>query len=163
MIITSKIQPEALTAEPKTEILIDCEWFETNKRIQHKTARDGKDFRLKFLNENPNLTQGEIIYQEDDKNYVINILPCECLVIIPKNNFETASICYEIGNKHLPLFYEDEALLVPIEKPLFRQLKAMGFEVYEQERVLRTPLRTSVAPHGESGTLFSKIMNLTQK
>ncbi|MFA9187297.1 urease accessory protein UreE [Flavobacterium sp. FBOR7N2.3] len=163
MIITTKIQPEVLSLEPKTEILIDFEWFETNKRIQHKTARDGKSFRMKFLNENPNLAQGEILSQEEDKNYVVNILPCDCLVIVPKNNFETASICYEIGNKHLPLFYEDEALLVPFEKPLFRQLSAMGFEVHEQKRVLLTPLRTSVAPHGESGTLFSKIMNLTQK
>ena len=163
MIITTKIKPEAVCLEPKTEILIDFEWFETNKRIQHKTARDGKSFRLKFLNENPNLEQGEILSQEGDKNYIVNILPCDCLVIIPKNNFETATICYEIGNKHLPLFYEDEALLVPLEKPLFRQLSAMGFEVYEQKRVLLTPLRTSVAPHGESGTLFSKIMNLTQK
>ena len=115
------------------------------------------------MNENPNLQQGEVLYQEADKNYRVNILPCECLVIIPKNNFETASVCYEIGNKHLPLFYEEQALLVPYEKPLFRQLIAMGFEVHEQKRILLTPLRTSVAPHGESGTLFSKIMNLTQK
>ncbi|PKH66954.1 urease accessory protein UreE [Flavobacterium sp. ALD4] len=163
MIITTKIKHEVLCIGLKVAILIDFEWFETSKRIQHKTARDGKIFRLKFLNENPNLKQDEILHQEGDINYLVNILPCDCLVIIPKNNFETASICYEIGNKHLPLFYEEEALLVPLEKPLFRQLTAMGFEVYEQKRALLTPLRTSVAPHGESGTLFSKIMNLTQK
>lgn len=163
MIITQKNKPEDLCSKNRKSILVDLEWFETNKRIQHKAARDGKEFRLKFLNENPNLKHGEILHQDEDFNYIINILPCDCIVIIPKNNFETASICYEIGNKHLPLFYEEEALLVPLEKPLLRQLLAMGFEVYEQQRVLLTPLRTSVAPHGESGTLFSKIMNLTQK
>ena len=161
MLITHKPQP---ILNPNSEtIWIDLEWFETNKRIQHKTARDGKAFRFKFLQENPNLQQGEIIHQEQGKDYTIQILPCECLVIKPKNNFETASICYEIGNKHLPLFYESEELLVPFEKPLFRQLTAMGFEVYQEKRALLNPLKTSVVPHGESGTLFSKIMNLTQK
>jgi urease accessory protein len=161
MLITQKPQP---ILNPNSEtIWIDLEWFETNKRIQHKTARDGKAFRFKFLQENPNLQQGEIIHQEQWKDYAIHILPCECLVIKPKGNFETASICYEIGNKHLPLFYESEELLVPFEKPLFRQLSAMGFEVFQEKRALLHPLKTSVAPHGESGTLFSKIMNLTQK
>jgi urease accessory protein len=57
-----------------------------------------------------------------------------------------------------------ENLLVPFEKPLFRQLIAMGFEVKSRKKSnLLHPLKTSVAPHGESGSLFSKIMNLTQK
>jgi len=161
MLITQKPKP-LITANSET-IWIDLEWFETNKRIQHKTARDEKVFRFKFLQENPNLQQGEIIHQEQGKDYRIHILPCDCLVIKPKGNFETASICYEIGNKHLPLFYESEELLVPFEKPLFRQLTAMGFEVLQEKRALLHPLKTSVSPHGESGTLFSKIMNLTQK
>lgn len=161
MLITQKPKP---IVNPNSEtIWIDLEWFETNKRIQHKIARDGKSFRFKFLQENPNLKHREIIYQEHGKDYVIHILPCDCLVIKPKSNFETASICYEIGNKHIPLFYASDELLVPFEKPLFKQLTAMGFEVFQEKRALMNPLKTSVAPHGESGTLFSKIMNLTQK
>jgi urease accessory protein len=161
MLITQKPQP---ITNPNAEIIwIDLEWFETNKRIQHKTAHDGKVFRFKFLQENPNLQQGEIIHQEQGKDYRIHILPCDCLVIKPKGNFETASICYEIGNKHLPLFYQDDELLVPFEKPLFRQLSAMGFQVKSEKRQLLIPLKTTVAPHGESESLFSKIMNLTQK
>lgn len=161
MLITQK--PQTVISSDSETIWIDFEWYEINKRIQHKTAQDGKAFRFKFLQENPNLKHGEIIHQELGKDYRIQILPCECLVIKPKNNFETATICYEIGNKHLPLFYESEVLLVPFEKPLFRQLTAMGFEVLHEQRVLIQPLKTSVAPHGESETLFSKIMNLTQK
>ncbi|WP_366186241.1 urease accessory protein UreE [Flavobacterium ovatum] len=163
MIITEKIKPEDTCPKERISVAVDIEWFESNKRIQHKRARDSKEFRLKFLNENPNLKHGDILFQDENHNYTINILPCDCLVIVPKNNFETASICYEIGNKHLPLFYDNDALLVPFEKPLFRQLLAMGFEIRQEERALLTPLKTSVAPHVESDSLFSKIMNLTQK
>jgi len=99
MLITQKPKENNASPHSKT-IAVDLEWFEVNKRIQHKTARDGKTFRLKFLKENPNFQQNEIIHQENDTNYIINILPCDCLIISPKNNFEIASICYEIGNKH---------------------------------------------------------------
>ncbi|GAA3649545.1 urease accessory protein UreE [Flavivirga jejuensis] len=163
MIISEKPKQINPQYSRKTIIQIDFDWFETNKRIQHKTAKDGQTFRLKFLKENPNLKEGELLYENEDKVYCIHILPCDCLVINPKSNFETASICYEIGNKHLPLFYEDDTLLVPFEKPLFNQLKAMGFDVFKAKKSLLTPLKTTVTPHGESKSLFSKIMDLTER
>jgi len=74
-----------------------------------------------------------------------------------------ASVCYEIGNKHLPLFYQDEALLIPLDIPLLRLLTAQGYEVKEEKRKLLQALKTTVSPHGEAAneTLFSKIMKLT--
>jgi len=163
MIISEKPKQIDQQHNKKMTVWIDFDWFETHKRIQHKTARDGQTFRLKFLKENPNLRAGDLLYENDSNAYYIHILPCECLVVVPKSNFETASICYEIGNKHLPLFYEDDTLLVPFEKPLFHQLKAMGFDVFKSEKSLLTPLKTTVAPHGESKSLFSKIMDLTER
>ena len=58
-----------------------------------------------------------------------------------------ASVCYEIGNKHLPLFYENDELLVPFELPLFRLLEAQGYDVRQEERKLLQPLKTTVSPH----------------
>jgi urease accessory protein len=73
-----------------------------------------------------------------------------------------ASVCYEIGNKHLPLFYESDELLVPFELPLFRLLSAQGYDVKQEERKLLQPLKTTVSPHEHGGSsLFSKIMKLT--
>ncbi len=74
-----------------------------------------------------------------------------------------ASVCYEIGNKHLPLFYESDELLVPYEDPLFRLLAAGGFNPVREKRKLLQPLKTTVAAHGHNGgsSLFSKILQLT--
>jgi urease accessory protein len=85
------------------------------------------------------------------------------IAIKPNNMFEMASICYEIGNKHLPLFYENDELLVPFELPLFRLLEAQGYDVKQDKRKLLQPLKTTVSPHAHPGgeTLFSKIMKLT--
>jgi urease accessory protein len=131
----------------------------------HKRSRSGIEVVMKFMNENQNLTQDDILYQDSEVIVAIHINPCEALIIKPKNMFEMASICYEIGNKHLPLFYEDEEVLVAFDAPLFRLISSSGYEVEKGQRKLINPLRTSVLAHahssGNSETLFSKIMRLT--
>jgi urease accessory protein len=147
--------------------MVDCislEWYEARKRILRKTTESGKEISIKFLNENPELTEGDILFTDDTTIIAISILPCECIVVHPKNMFEMASICYEIGNKHLPLFYEAEALLIPLDIPLFRLLSAQGYDAKEERRKLLQPLKTTVSPHGAAGneTLFSKIMKFNK-
>ncbi len=145
----------------KTIDCIEFEWYESNKRIQRKKTISGKEVSLKFLNDNPSLTQGDILFEDEETIIVIEILSCECLVVAPKNMFEMASICYEIGNKHLPLFFENDELLVPFEMPLYKLLTAQGYLVKQEQRKLLQPLKTTVAPHSNNGeTLFSKIMKI---
>ncbi|WP_448697406.1 urease accessory protein UreE [Mucilaginibacter sp. AW1-3] len=147
----------------KTDYLL-LEWFETQKRIMHKRSQAGIEVAIKFLGGGQNLTQGDILFMDDNTIIAVDILPCEVIVIRPKNMFEMASICYEIGNKHLPLFYDNEDVLVVFDAPLFRLLSASGYEVKQETRKLLNPLKTSVSAHEHSGSsesLFSKIMKLT--
>jgi urease accessory protein len=149
----------------KTIDYLELEWYETRKRIMHKRTRSGVEVVIKFLAGSQNLTQGDILYSDDKTVIAVDIRACDAIIIHPKNMFEMASVCYEIGNKHLPLFYEDDAVLVAFEAPLFRLLSASGYEVTRGERKLANPLKTTVSEHehssGGSETLFSKIMRLT--
>jgi len=139
------------------------DWFETGKRILHKKTTSGQEVVMKFLRENQQLGQGDILFADETRLIVVAILPCECLVIIPRSKFELASLCFEIGNKHLPLFYQDEKLLVAYDAPLFRLLVSSGYEVSKEDARLENPLKTSVSPQSTGGqdSLFSKIMKLT--
>ena len=140
-------------------VLLD--WYETNKRILHKKTLLGREISMKFLNENPQLGVGDIIYEDDFGLVAVDIKECEAIVIRPRSMYEMASVCYEIGNKHLPLFYQDEEILVAYEAPLFKLLSAGGYAITQQKRKLTRPLKTTVTPHGKSNTVFSKIMKLT--
>ena len=141
---------------------LQLQWYEAGKRILRKQTQAGNDIALKFLDKNPALTQGDVLYKDDTIIIAVEILPCEVLVIKPANPFEIASVCYEIGNKHLPLFIDKEELLVPFEMPLFRLLSAQGYIIKQDKRKLLHPLKTTVAPHAHSNnSLFSKIMQLT--
>jgi urease accessory protein len=163
MLITEKLgYINALEINNRSIDWLPVEWFEARKRILSKQTNSGKNIFIKFLNENPELTQGDILFTDEKTIIAVEILPCDCLVIHPKNMFEMASVCYEIGNKHIPLFFEDDTLLVPYEEPLFKLLSAQGYDIKQQEKKLLQSLKTSVSPHGgNSGeTLFSKIMKL---
>ena len=143
---------------------LPLEWFETTKRILRKRTQSGREVALKFLAENPNLTQGDVLYEDAQTLIVVEVLPCDALVIRPMSMYDMASVCYEIGNKHLPLFFEEDAVLIPYEAPLFRLLTASGYAVKRQQRKLLQPLKTTVAPHGYTDSresLFSKILKLT--
>ena len=143
---------------------LELDWYETNKRILHKKSNAGKEVVLKFLNSRQNLTEGDVVFENGHSVIVVSIKPCEVIVIKPGSMYEMAYICYEIGNKHLPLFYEQDELLVPYEAPLFEMLEAAGFSLRKEERKLLHQLKTSVMPHGYSGeskSLFSKILQLT--
>lgn len=164
MLIQTKIGKLSNHNNNKTIDWLAMQWHETRKRIFRKQTTSGQELSIKFLNENPELTEGDILFEDAESLIVVSVLPCDCIVIQPVNMFEMASVCYEIGNKHLPLFYQDESLLVPFNAPLMKLLSALGYKVKKEERKLLTPLKTTVAPHSDgTNSLFSKIMKLTNQ
>lgn len=141
--------------------LVIIEWYETNKRILHKQTESGMTITTKFMQESPNLEDGDILWQDENSTIAVQIKPCECIVITPATTLAVASLCYEIGNRHLALFYEGDDLLVPFEVPLHNLLQASGYQVRVEKRKLNNPLKTTVLPHLQvagAGSLFSKIL-----
>ncbi|QNF35320.1 urease accessory protein UreE [Adhaeribacter swui] len=148
---------------------LHLEWFETTKRIIRKETANGLELAVKLWQEGIRLQEGDILWLDEQKAIVVSILPCEAIVITPHNLLQMGTICYEIGNKHLPLFIQDDQVLVSYEAPLFRLLAAAGYEPTIQKRKLLNMLKANVQPHehGREGksseTLFTKILNLTTK
>lgn len=164
MIIKEKIgNIQALNLNGRMIDYLDLEWHETSKRILHKRTNAGKEIILKFLNQNHHLTEGDLLYEDEQGIVIVNIKACESIVIKPATMYDMAFICYEIGNKHLPLFYDNGELLVPYEAPLIRLLQASGLNPSIEIRKLLNPLKTTVSAHShpDSKSLFSRILQLT--
>lgn len=141
--------------------LLEIEWFETTKRIQRKRTNSGVEIAIKFIQEGQRLNQDDILYQDDKNAIVVNIKPCEAIVMTPSSLLEMGTICYEIGNKHLPLFIQNDQIMMPFEMPMFRWLEASGYKPEKQEIKLLHLLKSNVAPHGHgSSSLFTKILNM---
>lgn len=143
---------------------IAIEWYEARSRIMHKRSQLGEQVVIKFLQSNPDLKEGDILWCDDNRIITVEIKPCKAIIIRPENILEAANIAFEIGNKHLPLFYEKDELLIPYDEPLYNLLKASGYIMKIEDRQLDKALKTSVSPHAHQGngtSLFSKILTLT--
>lgn len=150
----------------KTKDALNLQWFETTKRIMRKRTEANQEVVIKFLREGTRLKEGDIVYEDTDKVVVVNVLPCDAIQVTPRSIYEMGTVCYEIGNKHLPLFIQGDHVLIPYEKPLERLLIATGYEVTKIHCKLLNMLKANVEPHqhGKSGSsLFSKILELTTK
>lgn len=161
MLIKEKIGNLELFAVNNRNIdYVMLDWYETNKRILHKKTILGREIAMKFLNENPQLSVGDIVYEDDFNLIAIDIKECDAIIILSGSMHEMAAVCYEIGNRHLPLFYQNEELLVAYEAPLFALLTAAGYKVELAKRKLLKPLKTTVTSHGNSSGLFNRSRKL---
>ena len=150
---------------------LELEWFETSKRIQSKTTTNGVQVSIKFLKEGQYLTQDDVLFRDDKKAIIINIRECEAIVVAPASLLEMGTVCYEIGNKHAPIFIQNNQVLIPFEEPLFKWLSAGGYHPAKENRQLKNMLRSTHASHGHTHAhehdneqpLFTKIINLASK
>lgn len=144
---------------------LPLEWYECSKRILHKQAGSGRRVTLKFLSGTQRLQQDDVLFADAHCLLVVEVLACEVIVLRPASLYGMAYACYEIGNKHLPLFYEEDFLLLPFDAPVFRMLQAAGYEPQLQKRKLLNQMQTTVTPHTHPGeekeSLFAKILKLT--
>ena len=118
---------------------LPLEWYETGKRILHKKTMAGLLIACRFLQDGPAFTEGDIIYQDEQTIIAVKILPCDVMVLLPRNLYEVAAISYETGNKHLPLFYDNNELLLPFDQPFFRQMTNLGYDIKRENRQLLQP------------------------
>ncbi len=141
----------------------EIEWFESTKKIQRKMTSSGLEIAIKFMREGQRLRQDDVLYMDDRKVVIVHIRSCEAIVISPQTMLEMGTVCYEIGNKHMPLFIENDQVMMPFEHPMFRWLEASGYKPEKQVRQLLNLLKSNVEPHGHGNSessLFTKILNL---
>ena len=119
------------------------EWHETNKRILHKKTIAGLDVVMEFVKENPALSEGDIIYEDDFNVIAIELKDCDTIVLRPKSMLEMGRMCNEIGESGQQVFYQSDEILIAFEDSLFRSLLAAGYDMSVENRKLVTPLLKS--------------------
>lgn len=130
--------------------LLDLEWFETPKRILSKTTNNGKQVSIKLLKERQYLSQDDVLFKDTCIAIIVNIKECEAIVVAPTSLLEMGTVCYEIGNKHVPIFIQNDQVLIPFEEPLFKWLNDSGFHPVKENRQLKNMLKSTHSSHGHS-------------
>ncbi|MFC2553329.1 MAG: urease accessory protein UreE [Rodentibacter sp.] len=124
---------------------VPLQWYESERNILRKTTETGREVALRLLKEGQRLQHDDVVFLNDDLAIVIDIQPSEVIVLSPKTLPEMARACYEIGNKHSPLFLDGNEVTLPYDKPMFEWLQAAGFAPQKAERRLSQALRANSA------------------
>ena len=165
MLITEKLGSlDSFPLQGRAVDYVVLHWFEASKRILHKQSAAGRDVQMKFLQGDPQFQPGDVIFVDANNVGVIDIAETEVIVARPENMQDMAAICYEIGNKHLPLFYQEGEILVAFDNTLFTFLQASGYKVEKTKSKLTHALKTTVVPHSSGvQSIFSRIMQRTTR
>lgn len=146
---------EQLKAEGKIQHqqidYVPLQWFESERNILRKTSQGGRELAFRLLKEGQRLQHNDVVFINDQLVIAIEILPSEVIVLSPQTLPEMARACYEIGNKHSPLFLDGDEILLPYDKPMFEWLTHAGFAPKQEQRRLSQALRANSAQgHGHS-------------
>ena len=105
----------------KTIEYVDIEWHEAFKKIHKKTTDKGTEVGIRMDDSilARGLYQDDVIYADDEKLVVVNTPPCEVIRVslTPGHEKMAAKVCYEIGNRHAPLFWGENDTLEPYLAP----------------------------------------------
>ena len=61
----------------RTIDIVSIEWYEAKKRILHKQTKQGREITIKFLRENPDLKEGDILWLDENTMIAVEIKPCK--------------------------------------------------------------------------------------
>lgn len=125
---------------------VAIEWYEVDKRILKKQSKKGMEVGIKL--EKPyKLQDGDILFFDEKEILIVSIIPCDTISIIPESMKAMGKICYEIGNKHIPLFFHDDEILVNYDEPLMKLLEKQGFNPKKAVRKLVNGLEQHCHSH----------------
>ncbi len=112
----------------RTVEYVDIEWFEAFKKVHRKTTETGRDIGIRLDDTvfKTGLVTGDVLYMDDSIVVVVNTPPCESILVTVAADYlhQVAKVCYEIGNRHAPLFFgdEDNTFVTPYNEPMLHIL-----------------------------------------
>lgn len=115
----------------KTIEYVEIEWHEAFKKIHKKTTKEGREVGIRLNDEvlSRGLYEGDVIYADRTLLIAVKTPPCEVIRIhiALDHTFMIAKTCYEIGNRHAPLFYGENifTFVTPYNEPMFLMLSKL--------------------------------------
>ena len=110
------------------------------KRILRLTTDSGREIGIR-LAEPKDLCDGDVLYMDEERAIVLRVIPERLLVITPRSLREMGVVAHQIGNRHIPAQFEEDAMLVQYDALLEEMLKELGVAYTVEERAVRKAFR----------------------
>ena len=140
---------------------VEIDWYDCQKKIHRKISRSGRDIAIRLDEETQHrgLQQGDVLLADGETAVVVDIPAVKAIVAKAESPQQIAKICYEIGNRHAPLYYvnyTENYFAIPYDTPfelLFTKL-GIAYEVKKinldiRQRISGTADHAHTHDHGE--------------
>jgi urease accessory protein len=117
------------------------------KRLLRVTTEAGREVGIR-LPEGTELTDGDILWMDEQVAIVIDILPEELLVVAPRSLREMGEVAHQLGNRHIPVQFTDDLLLVQYDYLVERLLQELEVPYRRETRKVTRPFRHVGHHHG---------------
>ena len=144
MLIIQDIVTEDTKHYPREQDIIHLDWEARQKCRQRLRTEAGREIGL-ALPTGTRLSSGDVLYRDADLEIVVEEKPEKVFILRPEKREAFGLACYQIGNLHRPIGFDDGAILVPYEPVLEKQLTRLGFIYTVEERVFTGVLQQSQA------------------
>ncbi|MCL6634447.1 MAG: urease accessory protein UreE [Peptococcaceae bacterium] len=116
----------------KVEV-VELSWEEMGKRRLRKRTASGRDVGIVRTAKEP-FKDGDILCVEEDAVIVLRLRETEVLVVEPRDMKEMGTVCYQLGNRHLPVMILDESVVCPCDQTLIPMLEKLGVKYHRDKR-----------------------------
>ena len=145
MIIAKEIIAKQVLPCPSERDVVKLDWEARQKCRQRLRTEAGREVGL-ALPTGTVLSPGDILHRDSEVEIIVEGLPEKVFVLRPERIEDYSLACYQIGNLHRPIGFDDGAIHVPYEPVLENQLCRLGFHFTIEERIFTHAARQS-APH----------------
>lgn len=125
---------------------VGIEWYEVNKKIMKKKSEAGEEIGIR-LKEGMTLKDGDILWVDNGRIIAVDICECDAICLIPRDMEEMGKVCYEIGNRHIPMFLNGVEVVIPFDQPIYDLLEKSGLRPVKLRRKLKNALRCKAHAH----------------
>ena len=142
MIIIEEIITTQKGRFPSERDLVSLDWEARQKCRQRLRTAGGREIGL-ALSTGTRLSPGDVLYRDADVEIVVEGKPEKVFVLRPEKREAFGLACYQIGNLHRSIGFDDGAILVPYESVLEKQLTRLEFAYTVEERIFTGVLQQS--------------------
>jgi urease accessory protein len=118
-----------------------------NRRVVRVASSVGD---LALVLEDRRLRDGDVVYADAQRVVAVAVEPDDVIVARPATIAAAIELAHALGNRHLPIQREGEALIVRYSDPIAALCESTAVPWERTRRVLKTPFIAPPAPHEHS-------------
>lgn len=109
--------------------------YDMSKPHQRLMSESGEKLAVS-LPHGEHLFCGAVLYKDEEKIIVVDMLPEDVLEIHPEGNLQWAKTAFNIGNMHHPAYLHEDCIVIPYDAILENLIRGMGVAYTRCERKL---------------------------